>query len=98
MRPAREGIAPIGKPVHADIASAMVGFLSLKKLMRLLQRRVRAGCSARRGAQKVSPDTNSPVDCSCLANSRPLAGAACKARAQGPRAQRDTSSDLPPTD
>jgi len=52
LRPAREGIAPIGKPVHADIASAMVGFLSLKKLMRLLQRRVRAGCSARRGAEK----------------------------------------------
>ena len=45
-------------------------------------------------AEEVSPDTNSPVDCLCLASGRGASpGAACKARVRGPRAQRASCSD-----
>jgi len=43
-----------------------------------------ASLAARPQAEQVSPDSNSPVDCSCLANGRShWAGAACKACAVG---------------
>ena len=48
------------------------------------------------GAEEVSPDRNSPVDCSCLANgpaTRP--GAACKARAGGGARSALRPSDSP---
>jgi hypothetical protein len=43
-----------------------------------------ASSAARPQAEQVSPDTNSPVDCLCLANGRShRTGAACKASAVG---------------
>ncbi len=51
----------------------------------VLPRKAVGGCAVARlcGGEEASPDTNSPVDCSCLASGWALApGAACKARAE----------------
>jgi hypothetical protein len=55
-----------------------------------------ASLAARPQAEQVSPDTNSPVDCSCLANGRShRTGAACKACAVGAK-RRPPQHEPPP--
>jgi hypothetical protein len=76
---------PTVSPYRAPPAARAIGSQCLGAVRSRLHKAA-AGHSAARvcGAEEASPDTNSPVDCSCLASGRVARpGAACKARIRG---------------
>ena len=80
--PARLG-APEARSSLPARAFAATSWLVPRKAARVVSRQAVPGGGAVCGDEEVSPDSNSPEDCLCLANGRASwPGAACKARAE----------------